>query len=95
MFEREEHATTWDHKDRRVCAGDIGCGAPEPDSQLTLDIEGRSEASSLVPKGAIPLVRASIWLAEGEAGESAARSQGEALLAIARSLGLDDDKEVS
>lgn len=110
MFEATGQTATPRQKARRVCPSDIACGAPEqgseeeagpstgrpgPDPQLTLDIEGRSEASSRVPKGAIAVVRVSIRLAEGEAGLAAARTQGETLWAIARSLGLVDEKEVS
>ena len=59
-------------------------------TKVQLDKSGRSEPSS----GAVVRIRrASVRAVRGDAGELAARSQGEALLAIARRLGLLDEKE--
>lgn len=60
------------------------------DSVNPLDNDRRSEASSR--SGAIRVVGTSVRLVEGDASDAAARAQGEALMAIARSLGLVDDK---
>lgn len=59
---------------------------------VQLDKTGRSERSS---GAAVRIGRASVHLAEGDAGETAARAQAEALHSIARRLGLLDEKGVS
>ena len=48
---------------------------------------------SLDRSGGIRSIRVSTRVVDGESGESVARAQGEALRAIARSLGLMDEKE--
>lgn len=60
------------------------------DDRRPLDKHGPSERSSLAPAR---IGRASVRTLDGDAGESAARKQGEALLAIARSFRLLDEKE--
>lgn len=59
-------------------------------TEVRLDKADRSERSS---GAAVQIGHASVRAVEGDAGQAAARAQGEALLAIARSFGLLDEKE--
>lgn len=60
--------------------------------QLPLDT-GRQPERSSAGSPPIRFGRSSVRLIEGGAGEAAARAQGEALISIAKRLGLMDEEE--
>jgi hypothetical protein len=64
--------------------------APVSTRYRSLDNRFRSERSS---GSGVRIGRASVLALAGDAGEAAARAQGEALIAIAKSLGLMDEEE--